>query len=417
MTIRLSDRIALFASLPNDLLNHLDETLTQVELPANTLLFREGEPGDCFYIVLAGQVEIIKAWGTEQARTLAIRSAGDFIGEMGLLVRDGLRTASVITRSDAQLLKITQTDFDLLLQRDPALARAMLRELSIRLRETDNILIRDLQEKNRQLAQAYEELKVAQAQIIEKETLERELQMARKIQESILPRTLPRSPDFDFGARMEPARAVGGDFFDIIPLDRDVYGIVIGDISDKGVPAAIFMALTRSLLRAKATRAVAPRKVLLRVNRLLLEMNEAGMFATVLYGVLDCSRYEFAYARAGHEPPLLFLPDGERLISPLSPGQPLGLFPDPEIDEQRLHIPSGSTLLLYTDGATDAANGQGDLFGLERLVESVRANLETPAQALCDHLLAILIEHQGAGSQTDDITLVGVRADKVAVHG
>ena len=411
MTISLTHRVPLFASLSHDAVHNLEETLSQVELPSGTLVFREGEPGECFYILLEGQVEIVKAHGLEGARRLAIRGPGEFIGEMGLLVKDGLRTATVISLTPVQLLKITQADFDRLLQQWPDLAREMLRELSFRLRETDNILIRDLQEKNRELAKAYEDLKAAQAQIIQKEMLERELQMARKIQKSILPRTLPRPTGIDFGARMEPARAVGGDFFDIIPLNRDNYGIVIGDISDKGVPAAIFMALTRSLLRAKASSAVSPRKVLQRVNRLLLEMNEEGMFATVIYGVLNRERKEFIYARAGHEPPLLFTADGERILPPFSPGQPLGLFANPLIDEQTLPVPPAGMLLLYTDGAVDAVDPDGNFFGLENLVKTILTNLDHSAQSLCDQVLNEIQNHQGDNSQADDITLVGIHSE------
>jgi len=411
MTISLTHRVPLFASLPHDAVHNLEETLSQVELPSGTLVFREGEPGECFYILLEGQVEIVKAHGLEGARRLAIRGPGEFIGEMGLLVKDGLRTATVISLTPVHLLKITQADFDRLLQQWPDLAREMLRELSFRLRETDNILIRDLQEKNRELAKAYEDLKAAQAQIIQKEMLERELQMARKIQKSILPRTLPRPSGIDFGARMEPARAVGGDFFDIIPLNRDNYGIVIGDISDKGVPAAIFMALTRSLLRAKASRAVTPRKVLQRVNRILLEMNEEGMFATVIYGVLNRERKEFIYARAGHEPPLLFTADGERILPPFSPGQPLGLFANPLIDEQTLPVPPAGMLLLYTDGAVDAVDPDGNFFGLENLVKTILTNLDHSAQSLCDQVLNEIQNHQGDNSQADDITLVGIHSE------
>lgn len=411
MTLSPIHRVPLFASLPAEAIHNLAETFTQIELPAGTVVFREGEPGECFYILLEGEVEIVKAQGLEGERRLAIRGPGEFIGEMGLLVKDGLRTATVISLTPVRLLKITQTNFNQLLQRWPDLAREMLRELSFRLRETDNLLIRDLQEKNRELAKAYEELKAAQAQIIQKEMLERELQMARKIQQSILPRTLPRPAGIDFGARMEPARAVGGDFFDIIPLNRDNFGIVIGDISDKGVPAAIFMALTRSLLRAKASPAVSPRRVLQRVNRLLLEMNEEGMYATVVYGVLDRERKDFVYARAGHEPPLLFHPDGKRHIPPMAPGQPLGLFAKPLIDEQTVEIPPAGMLLLYTDGAVDAVDPNGNFFGLEKLIETVVANLDHSAQALCDRLLHEVHGHQKGAAQADDITLVGIRSE------
>jgi serine phosphatase RsbU (regulator of sigma subunit) len=281
------------------------------------------------------------------------------------------------------------------------------------LNETNNDVIRDLLEKNRELAVAYQELKAAQAQIIQKEMLERELQMARKIQESILPRTLPRPQTYDFGARMVPARAVGGDFFDIIPFDRNMYGLVVGDVSDKGVPAAIFMGLTRSLLRAKASRSASPSKVLQRVNELLLEMNEEGMFVTVLYGVLDCLENSFTYARAGHESPLVFAKDGEQLPMACGKGQPLGIFSRPALDEQSMHFPPGGVLLMYTDGAVDVVDRKTNLFGMDNLLEVIRANLGCAAQEICDHILSALNEYAGETPQADDITLVAAHSHNI----
>jgi serine phosphatase RsbU (regulator of sigma subunit) len=405
--------IPLFASLPQKVLNELEKTLGQVELPAGVVLFSEGDPSDSFYIILEGEIAVTKALGAEEERLLATRGAGEYIGEMGLLVKEGQRTASVKTLSPAHFIKITHEDFDRLLQRWPMLGREMLRELSLRLNETNNDVIRDLLEKNRELAAAYEELKAAQAQIIQKEMLERELQMARKIQESILPHTLPRPQAYDFGARMVPARAVGGDFFDIIPFDRNMYGVVIGDVSDKGVPAAIFMGLTRSLLRAKASRSASPSKVLQRVNELLLEMNEEGMFVTVLYGVLDCLENSFTYARAGHESPLVFAKDGEQLPLACGQGQPLGIFSRPELDEQSLLFPPGGVLLMYTDGAVDLVDSKTNLFGMENLLEVIRANLGCTAQEICDHVLLALNGYAGETPQADDITLVAAYSHNI----
>ena len=412
MSISPIHRVPLFTSLPHDVLHELDKTLRQIEMPAGSILFSEGEPGDSFYIILDGQVAVTKALGAEDERLLATRGPGDFVGEMGLLIQDGLRTASVRTLSPLHLIKITHEDFDLLLQRWPLLGREMLRELSLRLSETNNAVIRDLQEKNQELAIAYQELKSAQAQIIQKEMLERELQVARKIQESILPRTLPQPHTYDFGARMVPARAVGGDFFDIIQFDRDTYGVVIGDVSDKGVPAAIFMGLTRSLLRAKASRAASPTMVLQRVNQLLLEMNEEGMFVTVLYGVLDCLQNRFTYARAGHEPPLVFAKGGKQLHLELGSGQPLGLFPHPLLDEQSLPFPPGGVLLMYTDGAADAVDDQNNFFGMNQLLEVVHDNLDCDGQEICNRILLALNQHAGITPQADDITLVAVHSQR-----
>jgi serine phosphatase RsbU (regulator of sigma subunit) len=253
-------------------------------------------------------------------------------------------------------------------------------------------------------------LKAAQDQIIEKEKLERELQLARQIQESMLPKRLPRMREFDFGARMLPARAVGGDFFDFVLVDREHLGIVIGDVSDKGVPAALFMALVRSLLRSEAMRELSPKKVLGNINRCLLHMNAAGMFVTVLYGVLNRKKHEFCYARAGHEYPILLDEHGVEIEPDEGLGQLLGLLSEPEIYEQTITIPAKGTLLLYTDGVLDAIDDQGVLYGRERLQEILRSSLLTTAQGVCDQVLEAVMAYQSMNSQADDITLVAVRA-------
>ena len=402
--------IPLFSSLSRLEIQELVRLAQILELPAAALLFEEGQPGDCFYIILAGELEVIQSLGREGERLLDVHGPGEFLGEISMFDRAGLRSASVRARTDARLLRMTHAELNSLLQRQPNLGFELVRELSLRLRDAQAAAIGELQEKNRELARAYLELQAAQAQLIEKEALERELQVARKIQESMLPLRLPRLPGYDFGARMLPARAVGGDFFDFIPLGRRRLGVVIGDVSDKGVPAALFMALTRSLLRAEAPRSTSPAKVLLAINKCLLEMNAAGMFVTLLYGVLETSSGRFTYARAGHEQPLLFDARGGDLPLPFCRGQLLAVLPSPELEEQVVEIPEGGVLLLYTDGATDAVNHAKERLGGERLLEIVRAGLGFPAQALCDRVLDEISTFQSGWPQVDDITLLALRA-------
>ena len=408
----LIQQVPLFAGLQGAEIDSLSSILHEVEFPPGTLLFREGDPGDCFYLIIDGEIEVVKALGTPDERIIAIRRAGEFFGEMSLFEADGRRTASVIARSPLCLLEATRADFDVLLQRRPTVAYEIVRVLSLRLSQSHNTTIADLREKNRELAQAYEELKAAQAQIIEKERLEKELETARWIQQSILPRTLPSQSGFDFGAFLMPARAVGGDLFDFISLPDHRIGVMIGDVSDKGVPAAIFMALTYSLLRAEAVRWSSPAHVLQATNRHLLGMNNAGMFVTVLYGVLDCRDRNFVYARAGHELPLHLSPEGDVIEAELGIGQPLGLFDAPELDEQSIAVQPGAMLLMYTDGATDLMNPQGDRFGLERLRAVVQASRTNTAQALCERVWSALDEYRATSAQFDDVALVAIRASE-----
>jgi len=341
--------VPLFRSLPSSEIDFLTQALQPISLDPGQILFQEGEPGNEFYIITLGKVEIVKSLETADERVLDERGPGDFFGEMSLLIPDGLRTASVRARTPVRMMELSRVDFDALLERRLALACDMVRELSLRLRDSDNSMIRDLTEKNRQLEQAYRELQSAQAQIVEKEKLDHELDLARRIQESILPNDLALK-GFDFGARMLPARAVGGDLYDFIPLHGDNVGISIGDVSDKGVPAAIFMALYCSLVRAETHHTTSPEDVLNQVNHHLLHLHETRMFVTALYGVLNRKTCEFTYARAGHHVPILVDDCGKETPVERNHGQLLGFFPGPDLDVQTVEIPQGSTLLLYTDG-------------------------------------------------------------------
>lgn len=407
---QLLARIPLFASLPPDALTELTHTLHSVEVPPSTVLFYEGESGDHFYIVREGEVEILKGLGSPYTRLLDVKHPGDFVGEMSLLNREGKRTASVRSRGYVRLWEMNRAEFDALLVRYPFLAYEMVRVLSGRLTNAHNLAIAELTAQNRQLEQAYQELKAAQAQIIEKEKIERELQLAYEIQMSLLPRGMPALSGFDFGARIVPARAVGGDLYDFIPLNNHALGIVIGDVSDKGVPAAIFMAQCHALLRAEAERSASPRETLDRVNTHLLGMNAAGLFVTVLYGVLDAHTHEFKYARAGHELPLIRTPDNRIVEPPHGTGAPLGILEHVVVDQQSVILPPGSTMLLITDGVTEARSDDKQEFGIERIEAVLSSQPEARAQPLCDELLRAISDFRGDAPPHDDITVVAVHS-------
>ena len=174
MNIHMLAKVPLFKDLPASELEHLAATLRVREVPPNTTLIHEGEVGDYIYIVIYGEVEVIKALGTPEERSVGVRGPGEFVGELSLINPGGRRTASVRTQGPVQLLEMTHTDFDILLHRQPRLALQIVSVLGQRLIGAHNASIHDLQEKNRLLKQAYDELKAAQVQLIEKERLERE---------------------------------------------------------------------------------------------------------------------------------------------------------------------------------------------------------------------------------------------------
>lgn len=405
-TARLISQIPLFASLPRSEIEYLAETLHPCEFPEHSLIFRESAQDDRFYIVLEGQVEIIKAFGTEGERLLGVRERGSFIGEMSLFTIDGQHTASVRAHTPVRLLEIKRLDFDALLHRQPMLAYELVRTLTLRLDQSENLTVLELLEKNRQLTKAYQELQAAQAEIIEKEKLEHELEVARRIQSSILPEEPPRHPGLDFGALMIPARAVGGDFYDFIPLEGDSFGIVVGDVSDKGMPAALVMALTYSLIRAEASRSASPSEVLQAVNRHLLAMNLADMFVTILFGVLDFETLEFHYVRAGHPSPLFLNAQGQPMVVGKSLGQAVGLFDDLKLDEQRVTLSPGGIALIFSDGLCEACNILDEEFSTENLPGLLSQYRQESAQDICSRLWNAVTTFCAPLAQQDDFTLV-----------
>ncbi len=413
MNAHLLARVPIFNHLPDTELELLARTLQTREVAPETIVFREGEPGEYLYVVIYGQLDIIKSLGTPDERLLASRGPGEFVGELGLVNPDGLRTATVRSRGTTSFWQMRQADFHDLISRHPQTAFEMVKVLSGRLTVAHDQTIQDLHEKNEQLQQAFDELKAAQEELVEKERLERELQVAFEIQMSILPQSLPRLAGFNFGAKISPARFVGGDFYDVFLIDENKVGVVIGDVADKGVPSAIFMAQTHALMYAEARRGRSPGEVLREVNRDLARMNATGLFVTIIYGVLDGESGRFEYARAGHELPLLRCLGNQAKLVEWSQGQPVGLFDQPVFDEQQIRLKPGATLLLYTDGITDCRNAKGEFFGVDRLCLSMAGPRAGDAQHACDEIWKSLHKHLGQSAQDDDVTLLAVQRDRI----
>ena len=403
-------QVPLFQSLPQAELEHLASLMQICSLHAGEILFREGEQGDHFYVIDNGEVEIIKAFGTENERLIAIRTPGDFIGELSLINPAGLRMAMVRARTNVALWQLSRHDFEEVLNNNAPIANSIVRELSQRLTNAHEKTIVDLQAKNRELTIAYNELKDAHEQIVEKERMEHELQLAHDIQTRILPTSMPETETFAFGAMLKAARAVGGDFYDVFEIDPSRIGVLIGDVADKGVPSALVMAQTHALLYSEAIRGTAPFEVLANANRKMLRLNQSGLFVTAIYGIIDLDNRLLTYARAGHDIPYIIRPDQEAAPLPKNAGQPLGLFDEPIFDLQQVEMTAGTRVLLYTDGAADM-HDQGEIqFGLERLRQEFAAGMALDPQTACCQIYETLARYQGETSQDDDITLVMVQA-------
>jgi serine phosphatase RsbU (regulator of sigma subunit) len=242
------------------------------------------------------------------------------------------------------------------------------------------------------------------SQIRTRERMDQELRMARQIQTSLLPKVACEIPGFDIAAYWRAAREVGGDFYDFIPLSNGGMGLVVADVSDKGVPAALFMALSRALVRASAVGSPAPGEALRRANELILADASSGMFVTLLYAILDPASHGMTYVNAGHMPPLLSRRDG---ILPLrTSGIALGITEDIELETREVQLSEGDVIVLYTDGVTDAINGRKEEFGQTRLAKVIAENRDLTAEGLVAKINAAVANFVGGERQFDDFTLL-----------
>jgi phosphoserine phosphatase RsbU/P len=245
-------------------------------------------------------------------------------------------------------------------------------------------------------------------QLREKHRLEDEMRFAREIQELFLPKEGVVLPGFDLAGLNLPSQAVSGDFYDYIRITEGQFGVMIGDVSGKGAPAALIMATLRASLRAEIRNRYAIAEILEKVNYLLWESTEPERFATAVYGVLDLEKRVLTYANAGHNPPLRLDKSGR--ASWLSEGGlVLGPFPDSTYDQSVLQLTRGEVLVLYTDGVTEAAAPDGEQFGPDRLVAVVRETLRRPAADICREVVASVRAHTGLETPEDDLTVVVLR--------
>jgi serine phosphatase RsbU (regulator of sigma subunit) len=239
------------------------------------------------------------------------------------------------------------------------------------------------------------------------EKIEREFQLAREIQQAFLPDSIPYIPGWDIDVRWQPARQVGGDFYDLLYLDDTHLGIVIADVADKGMPAALFMTLIRTLIRSAAKEITSPAGVLKQVNELLFQDAKSGMFVTVFYGVFDIKSGRVIYANAGHNPPIRKTNQSSRLDELTRTSMALGLFYDIEVDERELFLLKDDLLLLYTDGITEAFSETEEMFGTQRLFDILYESYPTSKQVL-DVIESAVNAFIGRAEISDDLTLVAI---------
>jgi sigma-B regulation protein RsbU (phosphoserine phosphatase) len=249
-------------------------------------------------------------------------------------------------------------------------------------------------------------------ELTQRERMKRELEIARKIQESFLPWKMPHIEGFEISAMSVPAEEVGGDYYDFVPVDEGHWGIAIGDVSGKGVPAAIYMAMARSVLRAQAVGVLSAGDVLSNVNRTLsqdMSGTTPAMFLTAFYIVLDTSHGRVAYANAGHGPPILYRRREGRSTKFGDSGMVMGVMEDFRYHEGELTLEEGDVILLYTDGSTEARNRKGDMFGFSRLCRLLEECPSCSAQEVRDHIHRGILGFTEGSPQYDDLTLMVIK--------
>jgi phosphoserine phosphatase RsbU/P len=248
----------------------------------------------------------------------------------------------------------------------------------------------------------------------EKKRLDHDLEIARDIQRILLPSEAPAINGFQISGLNAPARQVSGDYFDYIQVDEERLGVAIADVSGKGVPASLIMAICRSVLRAEAARNPSPADVLRKVNRQLYPDIKEDMFISMAYLILNHQRDGgITLARAGHDAPLLYKRQSETVTPIKSPGMVVGIDSGNVFDrlttDFAIPLERDDCLVLYTDGVTETLNSDGDEFGLERMMQSVRASATSGAQAIVRKIIDDVRDFTGSIPQNDDITLIAIR--------
>jgi serine phosphatase RsbU (regulator of sigma subunit) len=271
----------------------------------------------------------------------------------------------------------------------------------------DRKLLSDLATQTAPAVRVAQLVRQQQQEAQERERIEQELRVARLIQQTLLPKALPELPGYDVAAYYQPAREVGGDFYDFVDLDDGRLGLVVGDVTDKGVPAALVMATTRTMLRAAAQRLFSPGEVLQRVNDVLVADIPPNMFVTCLYAVLDPGSGRLVYANAGHDLPYRRRAGRNQGAEELrATGMPLGLMPGMGYEEKEIELGKGESVLFYSDGLVEAHDGRREMFGFPRLQGLVGTH-RSGGSSLIGFLLSELTRFTGeAWEQEDDITLV-----------
>jgi sigma-B regulation protein RsbU (phosphoserine phosphatase) len=381
----------ILREVPAPLLEDLVSRSRQVRLQPGECLLSPGQETRELYFLLSGSLRVnLDSRDSPHAIPVA---AGEIVGEMSI-IEQRPASAWVVAQEPCCLLAMPERLFWDDLVTVPEANRRLMQLLIARVRGTDLLLQQEFERKVRY------------------EILQRELASAGKIQANLLPSARPlfASPAVDAHASIRPAREVGGDFYDAVALDEHRLCVVVGDVSGKGMPAALFMVRAVTLLRAALLGRGDPAAILPGLNRQLCDANDEFMFVTLAVAILDTSDGRLTYLNAGHNPPVLATGGlGFAYWTPPK-GALLGVAPGASFEVRQAVLSPGDTLLLYTDGVTEAENGALGLYGNERLTQTLSSGFpHASAEAVVAAVEASVTAFAGGAPQSDDITLLALR--------
>jgi len=401
-----------FAGLEPAVLDELRRVARRATYPHGTVLCHQGEIEHTFYIIVDGRVAVSQRNSNGEEQILALRGPNEYFGELGLL-DDTPRLANCTTLTETAVLEIDEVVFDALVEQSPAIAFSLTRHILSIMRDRDKMAISQLEKKNEELEQAYQELQEAQARLVEKQRLVREIEIAAQLQQTLLPSRLPNCDGYQFAAYIQAARQVGGDFYDVFELDDDHYGLLLADVADKSVQAALFMAVAYTLFTVESKHSLSPAAVAEAVHRGMFDVAaDSDMFVTAFYGVLHRPSGQLTYVLAGQERPLL-LRHGRAPEVVAGNGRFLGMLEELRLTEFTVQLQAGDRLLIFSDGVPDAVNPAGVQYDYERLTAVLHQNQTDTATELIRRIVADLNNWTRGTAPFDDITLLAVQMGAV----
>ena len=369
--------LPFFGHLDPTSLSFLAEECEQMQLEDSCAIYGAGDNADRLYYIQDGILRL-----TEINKTV---SNNTVIGETGIFSPAHERTISAVCETDLVAYSIDRTALMEVAFDHPVLLSDLM-QLSI------NRFCRNLRES-----------------IAEQERTKSELKIAQSIQTGMIPREFPVREEFEVFASMEPAKEVGGDLYDFFFIDDDNFYFIVGDVSGKGVPAALFMAISKTLLRTEALRGLPPNEILQNANNTLCPDNEECMFVTVFCGILNIRTGELQFANAGHNPPIVGGQQRSTEFLKLHSGFVLGTIPDFPYVTQEEKLDPGDYLYVYTDGVTEAMNLEEKLFSDARLLEIMKNIDNNPATEMLAVVKDEVKDFVKEAPQSDDITMLAVR--------